>query len=222
MSLRELSRGVASSSVIGIHRYAAGIRGRQHRFVLTVVAVFTMALSGLTPKATAIPANQKVIATFSGPVEIPGKALPAGTYVFKLLDRAGGRDIVQVFDKDERHLLATLLAVPDYRDAPPDKPIINFEERPSDTPPAVKALYFPGDTYGLEFVYPHNRAVQLASRTHQNVLSMGNDMSKNMADQDRSADSGSNQQLETTQVTGVDPSGDPIDIIIIVGSEPKK
>jgi len=37
------------------------------------------------------------VVTFSGPVEIPGKALPAGTYVFKLLDSQGNRNIVQVF-----------------------------------------------------------------------------------------------------------------------------
>ncbi|MCU1340646.1 MAG: hypothetical protein JWN92_69 [Candidatus Acidoferrum typicum] len=41
--------------------------------------------------------DQKIIFTFSGPVEIPGKVLLAGTYVFKLADTLGDREVVQVF-----------------------------------------------------------------------------------------------------------------------------
>lgn len=204
MSLTRFSKRLTFSSVL-----------------MAAIAAFIVGLAGLAPKATASPSDKKTILTFDAPVEIPGKALPAGTYVFKLLDNAGARDIVQVFDKDEKQLLATILAVPDYRDPPPNKPIVNFEERASNAPPAVKALYFPGDTYGLEFVYPHGRAVQLAKRTNQNVLSMSNEMTKNMADQDKSANSASNQGLENTQITGVDPSGSPVEIVVIVGSEPK-
>jgi hypothetical protein len=221
MSLMKFSRG-GTFTLVNIDRYVPTTRGKRFPFLLMAVWFFVMGGAGVTPNATASPSDKKTVVTFSSPVEIPGKALPAGTYVFKLLDTAANRNIVQVYDKDEKNLLATILAVPDYRDTPPDKPIVNFEERSSDTPPAVKALYFPGDTFGLEFVYPHDRAVQLARRTHQNVLSMGNAMSKNMADQDKSANSASNQELEKTEVTGVDPSGAPIDIVVIVGSEPKK
>jgi hypothetical protein len=220
MSLIRLSRSSAFSSVISIDRYRAATPGRP--LVLAALALFVLTLGGLNAKAAASPSDKKTIITFSAPVEIPGKALPAGTYVFKLLDTQTNRNIVQVFDKDESHLLATILAIPDYRDTVTDKPIVNFEERPSDTPPAVKALYFPGDVFGLQFVYPHDRAVQLATRTRQNVLSMGNQMTKNMADQDKSADSASNQELEKTAVTGVNPSGDPVEIVVIVGSEPRK
>ena len=62
------------------------------RFVDTIaVTSLAVALSvamlciGLTPKAFADESNKKTVMTFSAPVEIPGKALPAGTYVFKLL-----------------------------------------------------------------------------------------------------------------------------------------
>jgi hypothetical protein len=204
--------------------FTGGGPGTQYLSRVLALALTTVSLLGvgLTFKATASFVDKKTIVTFSAPVEIPGKALPAGTYVFKVLDNTGVRDIVQVFDKDERQLLTTLLAIPDYRETPPDKPIINFEERRSDAPPAVKALYFPGDTYGLEFVYPHDRAVQLAKRTQQNVLSMPNDMTQDMASPGSSANAASVQQLEKTDVTGVDPSGDPVEIVIIVGSKPEK
>jgi hypothetical protein len=169
-----------------------------------------------------IGSTDKDVVTFSGPVELPGKALPAGTYVFKALDTLGNRDIVQVFDKDEKELLGTYVAVPDYRDTPPSKPIVNFERRRSDSPPAVKAIYFPGETYGLEFVYPHDRALQIAKSTGQNVLSMGDENTQNIAAPASSANAPSVQQLEKTDVTGVDPSGAPAEVVIIVGSKPER
>jgi len=199
-------------------------RGKQKWLRDLTVALTVISLFGadFAFRADAIPANRKTVATFGTPVEIPGKALPAGTYVFKVLDDTGNRDVVQVFDKDEKQLLATLLAVPDYRETPPDKPIVNFEERSSEAPPAVKALYFPGDTYGLQFVYPQDRAAQLARRTGQNVLSMRNDMTQNMAAPATSANAPNVQHLEKTEITGVDPSGNPVAIVIIVGSKPQK
>ncbi len=51
--------------------------------------------------------DQKTIVTFNQPVDIPGKVLTPGTYVFKLLDAAGSRDVVQVLDKNETKVIAT-------------------------------------------------------------------------------------------------------------------
>src|SRR6266478_5119236 len=71
---------------------------------------------------------------FSGPVEVPGKVLAAGKYVFKIADSESDRNIVEIFSEDaneHQNLVATILAVPDYRDTTPDKPVIQFEERPS-------------------------------------------------------------------------------------------
>ena len=72
-------------------------------------AVFSLALVGVvfSPGAKADEWNSKTVMTFSGPVEIPGVhlkgwgVLPAGTYVFKILDSQSDRHIVQIFNKDE-------------------------------------------------------------------------------------------------------------------------
>jgi hypothetical protein len=204
--------------------FSGGTAGKQHllRVVALALTMISMLGIGLTSASAADIGDKKIIVTFNTPVEIPGKALPAGTYVFKLLDDTGSRDIIQVFDKDEKQVLGTIVGIPDYRQTPPDKPIVNFQQQGSDTPPAVKAIYFPGDTYGLQFVYPRDRAIQLAKNTHQNVLSMGNDMKQNMATQTSAANSPSVQQLEKADVTGVNASGEPVDIVIIVGSKPAK
>jgi hypothetical protein len=130
----------------------------------------------IAPGARADQWNKKTILTFSGPVQIPGATLPAGTYVFKLADIPGNRHVVQVFDKDERKLFTTMLAIPNRRAEPSDKPIVLFSERASGSPQAVKVWYYPGETIGNEFVYPKSQAMRIARETHTKVLAMNDDL----------------------------------------------
>jgi hypothetical protein len=136
-------------------------------------------LGGMAPRATADEMDQKTIFTFSGPVEIPGQVLQAGTYVFKLADSQSDRDIVQVFSKDEKHLYGTFLAVPDHRLRAAGKPIITFDESAAGSPEAVRAWFYPGDNYGHQFVYPKPKAVALAKANNTPVPSMPAELAPN-------------------------------------------
>src|SRR5258708_4637983 len=129
----------------------------------------------VAPGARADDWNKKTILTFSGPVQIPGATLPAGSYVFKLADIPGNRHVVQVFDKDEKHIYTTMLAIPNERLEASDKPIVLFSERPSGSPVAVKVWYYPGERIGNEFVYPKAQAMRIAKASRQSVLAMNND-----------------------------------------------
>src|SRR5579872_6094684 len=100
-------------------------------------------LGAMLPHAKADEWNQKTVFTFSGPVEIPGRVLQPGTYVFKLADSLSDRNIVEVYNKDENHLYGIFLAIPDYHLKLADKPIITFEERAAGAPQAVKAWFYP-------------------------------------------------------------------------------
>jgi len=91
--------------------------------------------------------------TFSDDVQIPGKILPAGTYWFRLLDSESDRHIVQVFDSENRHLVTTVLAIPNYRLRPTGHTRVSFDERAAGQPQAIKAWFYPGDNVGQEFVY---------------------------------------------------------------------
>jgi hypothetical protein len=177
---------------------------------------------GVAALATADELNKKTIVTFSGPVEIPGKVLPAGTYVFKLLDSTSNRNIVQIYDKDEKQLYATVLALPDYRQNPTGDTVIRFEERAAGTPEAIRVWFYPGDLYGVQFVYPHDEAASIAKRTHQNVLSMSNEMQQNMNSPVKSADDPNSRAMQKAEVSGVSPSGDQVDAGQVVNSKPKK
>jgi LPXTG-motif cell wall-anchored protein len=128
----------------------------------------------VVPAATADNWNNKTVITFSGPVEVPGSGaqiLPAGTYVFKLVDNQSNRHIVQIFDKDETHVFTTILAISNLRLKTTNKTVITFAERPAGQPEALKAWFFPGQEYGAEFVYAKSRALELAKETNEPVLS---------------------------------------------------
>jgi hypothetical protein len=112
----------------------------------------------MASRATADEWDQKTIFTFGSPVEVPGTVLKAETYVFKLADSSPERTIVQVFSKDEKHLYATFIAIPDERLQTTGKTIITFDEAPAGAPEAVRAGFYPGKNYGHQFVYPKPKA----------------------------------------------------------------
>lgn len=140
--------------------------------VLKAVCCAAMLTALAAPGVRADEWNKKTILTFSGPVQIPGATLPAGSYVFKLADLAGNRHVVQVFDKDEKKIIATLLAIPNERLEAADEPVVLFTERPAGSPQAVKVWFYPGNRIGNEFVYPKSMAMKIAKANHQSVLAM--------------------------------------------------
>jgi len=116
--------------------------------------------------------DKKTDVTFSQPVEVPGMVLSAGTYVFKLVDSESDRSIVRIFNKDQSHVYATILGISDERLQPADKTVITFEERAKGAPEAVKAWFYPGDNIGVRFVYPKQRAMEIARNSNENVPAM--------------------------------------------------
>ena len=73
------------------------------------------------------------------------------------------RHIVQIFTADESQVLATLMAIPDYRLTSTDQTVIKFGEVERGAPEAIRAWFYPGNTVGQEFVYPKSRAMELAT-----------------------------------------------------------
>ena len=60
------------------------------------------------------------------------------------------------------------------------RPSSDFLKPPQVAPPALKEWIYPGDDCGQEFVYPKNRAVELAKASNQPVPSMPSNMSPNV------------------------------------------
>lgn len=113
--------------------------------------------------------NKRTKIKFSQPVEIPGRVLPAGAYTFTVMDAAGMRNIVQIWNEDKTDLIATVMGIFDYRAQPTGETVITFKETPAGSPQAVKSWFYPGYNYGIAFVYPKEEAVQLAQASNEVV-----------------------------------------------------
>ena len=122
--------------------------------------------------------------TFSAPVDMPGVTLPAGTYRFELADPESGRRVVRVSDKDGLKVRGTFLSMANQRLEPANKPLVMFKETPAGAPEAVKAWWYPGESYGYEFVYPHDQAMKIARASHESVLSTNGAVKANTAASD--------------------------------------
>jgi hypothetical protein len=157
--------------------------------------------------ANASESDKKTIFTFSQPVELPGVALPAGTYVFKVLDSLTDRNIVQVFNKDETKLIGTFVTIPDYTPQPSDKTIVKFSETSAGGPKAIKEWFYPGENVGWEFVYPKKRAVELAKASHQAVPSMPDNMTSNITQQAKNSSDSSVIALKQTPIKAEEANG---------------
>ncbi|MBZ5527603.1 MAG: hypothetical protein LAN71_06860 [Acidobacteriia bacterium] len=135
------------------------------RFLKTVsIAIaFSLLVGMFFVSARADQWNKKTILTFNQPIEVPGKVLPAGTYMFKLFDSASYRHIVQIWNEDGTQLITTVLAIPNYRLEPTGENVMKFGEMPGEAPSTLRAWFYPGDNFGQEFVYPKPRAIELAA-----------------------------------------------------------
>jgi hypothetical protein len=92
--------------------------------------------------------------TFSGPVQIPGATLAAGTYRFRLTNPSTSRNVLQVLSRDGDTVYAMFHTIPDSRPTVTSEPTVTFLETPVDVPPPVRTLFYGGEYHGYEFVYP--------------------------------------------------------------------
>lgn len=134
-------------------------------FYIGALAVTGLGLLGTSfvPKAHADAWDKMTIVTVNEPIIAGNKVLDPGTYVWKLMDSPADRHVVQIFDKDQRHLEETILAIPNYRLNPTGHTQFAFWETPAGVPKAVRAWFYPGDNFGQEFAYPKKLVAQLAS-----------------------------------------------------------
>jgi hypothetical protein len=110
----------------------------------------------LSPAARADEWNKKTFVHVYVPIEVPGHVLTPGRYVFQLMDSSSDRHIVEIWNRYQTHLIALIQANAAYRLEPASKTVFRMEERSKDSPEALKRWFYPGDSYGLEFVYPYH------------------------------------------------------------------
>lgn len=113
-------------------------------------------------------ADQSTKLTFSKPIEIPGRFLPAGTYLFKVAD-SNDLNLIQIFNGDGSRLYATLQTISTERPEPAEDAAITLTKQPNGRPDALLKWFYPGNTTGHEFVYPEQEEQQLAHYRQQTI-----------------------------------------------------
>jgi LPXTG-motif cell wall-anchored protein len=185
---------------------------KRFKFVAMICCFVFVALA-ITPQLKADEHDKKTTMTFSEPFEVPGvdaQVLPAGTYVFKILDSWSDRNIVQIFSADETHVYTTILAIANYRLKATDKTVLTFGERAAGQPEAIKAWFYPGQTWGQEFVYPKKRAIELAKIVKEPVLEMPVETTSAVPV----------ETLRSVPVAAIKPTGEEIPVAAVVEAPP--
>jgi hypothetical protein len=179
------------------------------------VLALTMAFAACTflaSNASADEWNKKTTVTFNAPVEVPGtnpQVLPAGTYVFQLVDSNSNRHIVRITDESGLKVYTTILAIPNYRLTATDKTVMTFKERAEGQPEAIRAWFYPNRNGGDEFVYPKTKALELAKISNEPVLYTPVEVI-------------TPEQLKTAPVAAVKPTGEAIDVAEVVQPPPQE
>ena len=117
--------------------------------------------------------DQATKITFSQPIQVPGQVLPAGTYLFKLVN-SEELNIVQIFSPDRTQLYATLQTVPTDRQVAGDT-TVTLAEQGAGKPDVLLKWFYPGNETGHEFVYSKGLEKQMAQDRQQTVVATDSD-----------------------------------------------
>lgn len=162
--------------------------------------------------ASAQPADKRTFFTFSGNVDMPGVALPAGKYEFRIANPDSSRNVIQVRSGDGKKTFGLFLTHSAQRVTASDEAEVRFLEAGAGAPPAIKTWWYPGERTGYEFVYPKAQARRLAQRTRQPVLTTRNETAttrdtENSKELTRISPSGSESQVSDNELPDADPAG---------------
>jgi Protein of unknown function (DUF2911) len=114
--------------------------------------------------------DQATEITFNQPIEVPGQVLPAGTYLFKLVNTDADLNVVQIFNSDRTHLYATLQTIPTESSQEPGDTTVALAEQGAGKPDVLLKWFYPGEQTGHEFVYSNQLEKQIAQDRQQTVV----------------------------------------------------
>ena len=123
------------------------------RKMLTASLLVTLGLTMASSIGATDTPKKTSYLTFSGSVQIPGKVLGAGTYIFELPD-SGAWDLVRVSSRDRKTVYLTAFTqIVQRPDGMTRNPSVTFGEAAKGTPPPVQAWYPQDEPNGRAFIY---------------------------------------------------------------------
>jgi hypothetical protein len=110
--------------------------------------------------------------TFSGPVQLPGVTLAAGTYEFRLVNPETSANVMRVSSKDGKTGKLFFMLRGTQLDRAPDDPIVLLRETPAGSPPALQGWVYPGDVTPFEFSYSRRQEQALGAVAHHGAVNV--------------------------------------------------
>jgi hypothetical protein len=114
--------------------------------------------------------NLATTLTFSQPIQIPGQVLPAGSYLFKLVETGSDQHVVQIFSADSNVLRATLLTASAERRNATSDTVVTLAEQKGGRPDALVKWFYPGREIGNEFLYPKRIEKELSQDKQEAIV----------------------------------------------------
>ena len=133
-----------------------------------VTVTFLLASFIVLPVVRADEWNQATLFTFSQPVQIPGQVLPAGTYLFELVN-SFNHEIVRISNGDRTNVIAVVQARPTQQKGLAGKAAIVLAER-GEQPEAIVAWTYPGCVEGHQFLYPKQVQEEVAKDKQDTIV----------------------------------------------------
>jgi hypothetical protein len=113
--------------------------------------------------------NQATLFTFSQPVQIPGHVLPAGTYLFEIVNNFN-HEIVRISNADRTNVIAVTQARPTKQKGSSGKAAIVLVERVGSQPETIVAWSYPGRAEGHQFLYPKQVQEEVAKAKQDTIV----------------------------------------------------
>jgi hypothetical protein len=143
---------------------------KKSTFVRNVVIItFLLAFFIVLPVVHADEWNQATFFTFSQPVQIPGRVLPSGTYLFELVN-SFNHEMVRISNADRTNVIAIIQARPTQQKGLSGKSPIVLAERGVSQPEAIVAWSYPGHVEGHQFLYPKQVQEQVAKDKQDTIV----------------------------------------------------
>ena len=174
---------------------------------IRILSALGAALGVVATVATAQTFDKRTVFTFSRPISLPGVTLPAGDYLFRIVDTTTSRKVIQVLSGDGQTPYAMLHSIPDIRVEASGNPEVRFMETAKGTPSAVKTWWYPGERIGYEFIYPKEQARRLAEFVAEPVLTTRAETTKP-------------EETKTAELERLAPTGEEVAVAVVPEPQP--
>jgi hypothetical protein len=114
--------------------------------------------------------NEAITMTFSAPVEVPGRVLPAGTYLFQQEDPNVSPNLIQIFNADGTALYATLQTISADSSQVTGETAVTVAEPANGAPAVLLKWFYPGRAIGHELVYSKHQEQAIARARHESFV----------------------------------------------------